>query len=159
RQTDPHTGERSRAGSCREQIDLVEAHSAPVQQFAQAPVQYMRESRRRMDRNFFQQRAIARQCDAAVLLRSIDRQNQRHRWTVSAVSTSYTLPLAFMPYSRRCMSAGKFLAMFGGMCSVPFCPVASTREPCPSAATSPIHNHIMSRVARVARVILAEYAG
>src|SRR6266481_387064 len=48
--------------------------------------------------------------------------------------------------------------MSAGTGKVPLGPVASTRTPCLSAATSPVHIHIMLRVARDSRVSLAEYA-
>src|SRR5579864_7831509 len=53
-------------------------------------------------------------------------------------------------------TAGKFRAIEGGITKVPGDPVPSTRQPCPSTATSPSQRNIIDRVARVSRVSLAE---
>src|SRR5664279_3139272 len=132
----------------------------PIEQSRQLLVKHRTEARRRMQQRFLQQFAIPHQRQAAVLARGIDRQNERHHGASPiARSIAYTFPLAFIPHTRRCMTAGKFLAMPLSGRITPFCPVASTRYPCPSAETSPVHSHIMLRVARVSLVILAANGG
>ena len=72
-----------------------------------AAVQHLAEARGRGDRHFLDRLPAARQREAPVLAGGVDRQDQgRHCFTSSALSNSYTFPLAFMPYSRRCMVAG-----------------------------------------------------
>src|SRR5262249_35096358 len=92
--------------------------------------------------------------------RGVHGKNQiRHGLIWNARSIAYTFPLAFIPYRRRCMVAGKFLAIPVSGRMTPFWPVASTRYPCPSTETSPVHSHIMERVARVSPVSFAAYCG
>src|ERR1017187_3310469 len=132
----------------------------PIEQSRQFLVKHRTEARRRVQGGFLQQFAVPHQRQTAVLARGIHRQNQRHHGASPiARSIAYTFPLAFIPHTRRCMTAGKFLAMPPSGRITPFCPVASTRYPCPSAETSPVHNHVMLRVARVSLVILAANGG
>src|SRR6266851_4597423 len=53
-------------------------------------------------------------------------------------------------------TAGKLVAIDGGIENVPGAPVPITRKPRPSAATSPVQRYVIERVARVERVTLTE---
>src|SRR5262245_19965414 len=118
-----------------------------------------------MQSDLFDHFPAPRQRDAAVLAGRVHGQQHRprllphHGLSVNARSIAYTFPLAFIPYTRRCIVAGKFFAIPLSGRIMPFCPVASTRYPCPCAEISPVHSHIIDRVARVSRVIFAAVDG
>src|SRR4029453_16172650 len=109
----------------------------------------------RVQQDLFEQLPVREQCDAAELMSGVDGQD--HWVSCMILSMLYTLPFAFIPTSRSCSTAGKRRGVSGEIFRTPLGPVPRTRYPWPPVATSPVHNHIIERVARLSRFSFAPY--